>query len=102
MLPALSVAGDNFMLALYGACHIIMCMRETHKTLSKKTMEKILIKGTCENCGYAYQGMVATPFPETKCPCCHQVTSNFDEAKEVEENDKAEGKVVEYNEVIFN
>lgn len=56
-------------------------------------------KGTCENCGFAYMGTVRTPdgvIPEIKCPNCHQVTNNNDEAYAVDALDKAEGARIDY------
>ncbi len=66
--------------------------------------KKVLIKGSCENCGYNYQGKVTLvngSFPEITCPNCGGGTYNFDDAKTVESSDKYEGREVEYNKVTF-
>jgi uncharacterized Zn finger protein len=67
-------------------------------------METMNIKGSCESCGFAYEGTIALndkSFPEIKCPKCGQVTNNFDDAVTVEENDRAEGEVRSYSHVEF-
>ena len=45
------------------------------------------IKGLCENCGFAYQGIIDSEngsFPKIKCPACHKETSNFDESSAID------------------
>jgi hypothetical protein len=62
------------------------------------------IKGSCENCGFAYKGTISAEgasFPDIKCPNCHKVTQNFDEAVEVDRFDKEEGSALDYKESVF-
>jgi hypothetical protein len=62
------------------------------------------IKGSCEHCGFAYTGTVSLKdgaFAEIKCPNCHQVTHNFDEAVVVAELDKKEGNALDYKQSVI-
>lgn len=55
---------------------------------------EVEIKGSCENCGFAYKGLVETDkgvFRRIKCPSCKEETMNFDDSKAIAELDKAEG-----------
>ena len=68
------------------------------------TIKNWNIKGSCENCGFAYKGRISsndTSFPVIKCPKCHKVTENFDEAHIVDKNDQAEGSTLKYEESVF-
>ena len=66
-----------------------------------------LIKGSCETCGYAYEGEAEVDseggVKTIKCPQCHEVTYNNDLAAQVDENDKAEAdggmEIPSYNHV---
>jgi hypothetical protein len=63
-------------------------------------MEKTMnLKGVCENCGFAYMGTVISTdgaIPEIKCPSCHKVTDNNDEAYAVDALNRAEGDTPDY------
>jgi len=62
------------------------------------------IKGLCENCGFAYIGTIRLKdgvFPDIKCPNCHKMTQNFDEARAVDELNKVEGNTLGYKESVF-
>lgn len=65
---------------------------------------KAIIKGSCESCGFDYTGsvkLVDKSFPDIKCPKCGKETQNFDDASEVDANDKYEGRKVDYKKVVF-
>ena len=62
------------------------------------------IKGSCENCGFAYKGTISskeTFFPEIKCPNCHKATQNFDEEYAINHLEKVEGYALNYKESKF-
>lgn len=62
------------------------------------------IAGQCENCGFAYKGVVKTndgAFPEIECPKCHEETQNFDYETDVQERDKEEDYQLDYVESTF-
>lgn len=53
-------------------------------------MEYTNVKGQCENCGHAFKGKLAgTDLDQIICPNCSHLTSNFDEASEVDALNKA-------------
>jgi hypothetical protein len=57
------------------------------------------IKGSCEYCGYLYKGTITAKdasFPVIKCPSCHRVTDNFEEADDVERLNASEGVTLDY------
>jgi len=63
------------------------------------------IKGTCENCGFAYKGSIGsdkTVFPVIHCPACHEATYNFDEETTVDRNDIVEAHMVDHKETVFD
>lgn len=53
-------------------------------------MKTIHIKGSCEHCGFEHEGNILETEYETRCPKCHELTANFDDAKSVEAIDKEE------------
>lgn len=70
------------------------------------------IKGSCENCGFAFEGTIEMVeeknlhgsiklfgFPGIKCPKCHEETNNWDQAQDVEERDRHEDRVMKYTHV---
>jgi hypothetical protein len=57
------------------------------------------IKGSCEHCGFAFQGTIESPFPSIKCPKCGKETENYDAASEVDERDKEEHYGLTYEKV---
>lgn len=62
------------------------------------------IKGSCENCGFAYKGTIPSiegSFAEIKCPKCGKHTQNFDEASAIDDLEKAEGYKLDYQESQF-
>ncbi len=62
------------------------------------------IKGLCENCGFAYQGIIDSEngsFPKIKCPACHKETSNFDERSAVDKLNAEESSVPDYKESVL-
>lgn len=61
------------------------------------------IKGLCENCGLAYMVAINSKdgsFPDIQCPQCHNATFNFDKDFKVDELNKEEGSMPDYNESI--
>lgn len=57
------------------------------------------IKGSCENCGFAYMGTIPADngsFPVVFCPHCKEETQNFDEAHAMDGSDNEEGTEFEY------
>ena len=78
-----------------------------HKTLllaEVSMKEKEEIKGSCENCGFAYKGTVTLnngSFPNILCPQCKKETCNFDDASSVDHLEKTEGYKLDYTESQF-
>lgn len=61
------------------------------------------IKGSCEHCGFAYEGVIKLKdgvYPELTCRC-GQTTYNFDDAETVTENDKTENYEYDYTFMAF-
>jgi hypothetical protein len=59
------------------------------------------VKGLCESCGFAYQGIIDSEngsFPKVKCPACHKETSNFDESSVVDKRNSEESSTPNYQE----
>lgn len=62
------------------------------------------IKGSCEHCGFAFEGkvtLVQGSFPTLNCPKCGKETENFDSADEVDERNKVEKYGLVYTPVNF-
>lgn len=61
------------------------------------------IKGSCEHCGFAYEGdmeLREDKYHRTvKCHKCGEATDNFDGAHVVDENDKTEHYNLNYEKV---
>lgn len=70
-------------------------MSKTHET----------IKGSCENCGFAFTGTIKVThgvYPSSvPCPGCHLKTMNWDAARYVDALDREESHALDYQEVTF-
>lgn len=67
-------------------------------------MKKELIKGQCEECGFAFVGEIGLTdgaFNPVICPNCGHETENFDSAGEVDERNKSEKTKMDYKKVTF-